>query len=284
MDWNDLRYVLTLSRAGTLAAAARRLNVDQTTVARRLDAVQRALGARLFERVDGAFHPTKAGEAAIAHAARVEEDVATLERGIRNVDHEVSGSVRLTAVPVLINRLMVPALPELQARHPGLRLDLIADSRNVSLTRREADVALRLARPETGRSVLTRRLGQLDYAVYGASPGLPWITYEEGLAHLPPARWIETASRGEAMAPLTVNDAELLVRVISAGLGKSLLPCFVGDEATGLRRLSGAEPVLSHEVWLLTHAELRRQARMMAVVDWLGEVVKRRLGPKAASR
>ena len=86
------------------------------------------------------------------------------------------------------------------------------------------------------------------------------------------------------MAPLTVNDAELLVRVISAGLGKSLLPCFVGDEATGLRRLSGAEPVLSREVWLLTHAELRRQARMMAVVDWLGEVVKRRLGPKAASR
>jgi DNA-binding transcriptional LysR family regulator len=283
MDWNDLRYVLTLSRASTLAAAARRLNVNQTTVARRLDAIQDALGARLFERVDGAFHPTKAGEAAIAHAARVEQDVANLERGIRNVDHVVSGLVRLTAVPMLINRLIVPALPELQTRHPGLRIDLIADSRNASLTRREADIALRLARPETGRSVLARRLGQLDYAVYGASARLPWITYEEGLAHLPQARWIETASRGEAMAPWAVSDAETLLQAVRVGLGKSLLACFVGDSVTGLRRLSG-KPVLSREIWLLTHAELRRQARMTAVVDWLGDLVKMRLRPKAASR
>jgi DNA-binding transcriptional LysR family regulator len=236
------------------------------------------------QRVDGAFHPTKAGEAAIAHAARVEQDVADLERGIRNVDHEVSGSVRLTAVPMLINRLVVPALPELQARHPGLRLDLVADPRNANLTRREADIALRLARPETGRSVLARRLGQLDYAVYGASARLSWLTYEEGLAHLPQARWIETASRGEAMAPLSVNDAEALFQAVSVGLGKSLLPCFVADGATGLRRLSGAKPVLSREVWLLTHTDLRRQARMVAVVDWLGDLVKRRLRPKAASR
>jgi DNA-binding transcriptional LysR family regulator len=288
MDWNDLRYVLTLSRAGTLAAAARRLNVNQTTVARRLDAIQRALGVRLFERVDGAFHPTKAGEAAIAHAARMEQDIAALERGVRNVDHEVAGSVRLTAVPVLINRLVVPALPELQARHPGLRLDLVADSRNASLTRREADVALRLARPETGRSVLTKRLGELDYAVYGARDGspsrLPWITYEEGSAHLPQARWIEAASRGEAMAPLSVNDAEALFQAVSAGLGKSLLPCFVADGATGLRRLSGAKAVLSREVWLLTHAELRRQPRIMAIVDWLSDLVKTRLQSRAASR
>jgi DNA-binding transcriptional LysR family regulator len=288
MDWNDLRYVLTLSRAGTLAAAARRLNVNPTTVARRLDAVQRALGARLFDHVDGAFRPTKAGEAAVAHAARMEQDIAALENGVRNVDDKVSGAVRLTAVPVLINRLIVPALPDLQARHPGLRLDLVADSRNASLTRREADVALRLARPETGRSVLARRLGQLDYAVYGTRDGspsrLPWITYEEGLAHLPQARWIEAASRGEPMAPLSVNDAEALFQAVSAGLGKSLLPCFVADGATGLRRLSGAKAVLSREVWLLAHAELRRQARMMAVVDWLGDLVKTRLRPKAASR
>jgi DNA-binding transcriptional LysR family regulator len=218
----------------------------------------------------------------------VEQDVAALEGGVGNVDHEVSGSVRLTAVPVLINRLVVPALSELQARHPGLRIDLVADSRNASLTRREADVALRLARPETGRSVLTKRLGQLDYAVYGVRDRppsqLPWITYEEGSAHLPQARWIEAASRDEAMAALAVNDAEALFQAVSAGLGKSLLPCFVADGATGLRRLSGAKAVLSREVWLLTHAELRRQARMTAVVDWLGDLVKARLRPKAASR
>jgi DNA-binding transcriptional LysR family regulator len=287
VDWNDLRYVLTDSRAGTLAAAARRLNVNQTTVARRLDAVQRALGVRLFERIDGALRPTKAGQAAIEHASRLEQDVASLRRAIGDGDAEVSGTVRLTAVPVLVNRLIVPALPQLHARHPLLRLDLVAESRNASLTRREADMALRLARPEAGRSVVARRLGQLDYAVYGrrgeTASRLPWITYEEGLAHLPQARWIDAAAKGQSMAPLAVNDAESVLQAVLAGLGKSLLPCFAADAEPRLRRLSAAV-VLSREVWLLTHAELRRQARVAAVADWLGDLVKARLRVKAASR
>lgn len=128
---------------------------------------------------------------------------------------------------------------------------------------------------------LARWLGQLDYAVYGARDGspsrLPWITYEEGLAHLPQARWIERASRGETVAPLSVNDAETLFQAVSAGLGKSLLPCFAADGAIGLRRLSDVKAVLSREIWLLTHAELRRQARMTVVVDWLSDLVTARL-------
>jgi DNA-binding transcriptional LysR family regulator len=288
MDWNDLRYVLAVSRAGTLAASARRLSVNETTVARRLDAVQRALGARLFDRVDGALRPTKAGERAIAHAARIEQDVASLEQAIGDADDDVSGVIRLTGVPLLINRLIVPALSQLGARHSLLRLDLIADSRNANLTRREADVALRLARPETGRSIVTRRLGQLDYAVYGrrehAAAELPWIPYEEGQAHLPQARWIETAARGQTMAALAVNDADTLLQAVLGGLGKSLLPSFVADTEPQLRRLSGARPVLSREVWLLTHSELRHQRRVAAVVEWLGELVKMRLRLRVASR
>jgi DNA-binding transcriptional LysR family regulator len=280
MDWNDLRYVLAVSRAGTLAAAARRLQVDQTTVARRLAAAERALGARLFERIDGRLSPTRAGEAAILQAERVEQEVARLEHAVGGADAEVAGSVRLTAVPVLANRLLVPASAALQAAHPGLRLELIADSRNASLTRREADIALRFARPDSGRAVLSRRIGHVAYALYGPrrkTKALPWLTYDESFAHLPQARWIEQARGGEPVAPLALSDAESIAEAVRAGLGKSLLPCFAADGDSGLRRLGDGAAVLTRELWLLTHEALRHQARIVAVIDWLAGLVKARL-------
>jgi DNA-binding transcriptional LysR family regulator len=273
MDWSDLRYILTVARAGTLAAAARRLGVNQTTVARRLTAADAALGSRLFERRDGVLHPTKAGEAAIARAAQVEQEVAALERGIGDADAVAAGIVRLTAVPILVNRLLIPAVPQLLARHP-LRLELIAEPRNLSLTRREADIALRLARPESG-AALARRIGRLDYAVYGprqrTADALPWITYEEGLSHLPQARFIAAAACAEETAPLLLNDAEAIVQAVRAGLGKSLLPCFVGEREPGLRRFFRV--VLAREIWLMVHRDLRAQPRIAAVIDWLMELM-----------
>jgi DNA-binding transcriptional LysR family regulator len=279
MDWNDLRYILTIARAGTLAAAARRLGVNQTTVARRLAAAEAALGTRLFERVDGALYPTERGEAAVSRAAHVEREVQALKQGIGDADADAAGLVRITAVPVLVNRLLVPALPQLYARHPRLRIELIAEPRNLSLTRREADVALRMARPEGGGgSVLAKRLGLLEYAAYGprrrAADRLAWITYEEGLNHLPQARWIAKANHGADPAPLLASDTETIVHAIRNGLGKSLLPRFAADGDSRLRCLSGPEPVLTRELWLLTHSELRHHARIAAVVAWLVELVQ----------
>jgi DNA-binding transcriptional LysR family regulator len=273
MEWSDLRYVLTVARAGTLAAAARRLGVNQTTVARRLAAAQAALGARLFERKDGVLHPTGAGEAALARAAQVEQEFSALADGIGGADAIPAGSVRVTAVPILANRLLIPALPRLFARHPRLRVELVAEPRNLSLTRREADIAVRLARPEAG-TALARRIGRLDYAVYGpcrrAASNLAWITYEEASNHLPQARWI--AAQDEAAAPLLVNDAEAIVQAVRAGLGKSLLPCFVGEREPGMQR-RGDPIVLSRDIWLLVHRDLRAQARIAAVIDWLTELM-----------
>jgi DNA-binding transcriptional LysR family regulator len=278
MEWSDLRYVLTVARAGTLAAAARRLGVNQTTVARRIAAAETALAARLFERRDGLLHPTKAGEAAIVRAAQVEQEVLALERGIAGADAAPAATVRLTAVPILANRLLIPAVPQLLARHPRLRLELIAEPRNLSLTRREADIALRLARPESG-AALARRIGRLDYAVYGLRRRKPndlaWITYEEGLSHLPQARWM--AAQNHETASLLLNDAEAIVQAVRAGLGKSLLPCFVGEREPGLRHFGRV--VLSREIWLMVHRDLRAQARIAAVIDWLVELM-----PKCGGR
>lgn len=270
MDWSDLRHVLAVARAGTLAAAARRLGVNQTTVARRLRAAERALGAPLFERRAGALAATAAGESAIARAARIEQEVEALAAGSRRETAGATGLVRVTTVPVLANRLLIPALPKLFAAHPGLRLELVAEPRNLNLTRREADIALRLARPDSG-AALTRRIGRLDYAVYAprrrGGERLPWITYEEGLRHLPQARWV--AAAGGEEAPLFVNDAEAMLAALQAGLGKALLPCFVGDGEPRLRRLPGPKAVLSRPLWLLVHRDLRAQLRIAAAIAWL---------------
>jgi DNA-binding transcriptional LysR family regulator len=270
MEWSDLRYVLAIARAGTLSAAARRLGVNQTTVSRRLAAAETSLRARLFDRAEGMFHPTKACDEILRRAAQIEAEIDAIERGVSGSDAVVAGSVRVTAVPILVNRLLIPALPQLYTAHPRLQVELSAEPRNLRLTRREAEIALRLARPESG-DALARRIGQLDYAVYAParkSGDPPWITYDDSLSHLPQARWIAAATKG-APPKLLVNDAEAILQAVGAGLGQSLLPCFAADDDKRLRRVSGAKPVLSREIWLLVHRELRAQARIAAVIDWL---------------
>lgn len=288
VNWHDLRYILAVGRGKTLAAAARALGVDDTTVARRLAAVQAALGARLYQRLaNGTRQLTEAGERAALHAERIEREISALDGAVAGADDVVAGTVRVTSVPIIVNRILVPAAPILLKRHPELQLELVADARDLSLTRREADLALRLARPKTGGSKVTaRRVGTLRYDVYASAScpareakGLPWLTYDEAMAHLPQARWITaTAARnGETIAAVHVNDAEGVLQAVIAGLGRSLLPRVVADGDKRLRRL-GAErraPVLTRELWLLAHSELRRLGRIEAVVGWIEQIAPR---------
>jgi len=281
LDWNDLRHLLALGREGRPAAAARRLGVNETTVTRRLRAAERALGRRLFLRGgDGRLQPTEAGARVLAHAERVERELAALGEALGGGDLAVAGGVRLTAVPLLLNRLLIPALPALLTRHPQLRLELVGEPRDLDLTRREADLALRLARPRGGgRGVLARRLGWLDYTLVApagldreAVEQLPWIGYEEGMAALPQARWIEAAA-GTAPRPLAVNDAEAVLAAVRAGLGRSLLPRALAAAEPGLQCLETAETPPRREIWLLAHADLRPLPRIGAVTTWLRETL-----------
>ncbi len=291
IDWNDLRYVLALAREGSFAAAGRRLGLDPTTVARRLRSIESALGVRLFERgAEGEMRPTQAGEIAARRAEAVEAEISGLTMAVKGADSEVSGTVRVSAVPILINRVLIPAIADLAARHPGLRVELIAESRDVSLTRREADIALRLARPgeESGSRVIARRIGMLAYAAYAMSslsaPDLPWLTYEDGMAHLPQARWIAGVARKDGYAPVLVNDAEALLQAVLAGLGRSLLPCIVADPIAGLARVPGdGHAFPARELWLLTHPDLRHLARIAAVTAWIEATIKRLEGQSASA-
>jgi len=278
LNWNDLRFVLAVAREQSLAAAARRLGVNESTVGRRLADAESKLGARLFERAGGALWPSAAGETVLAAAERVEREVQAVHEEVSGSDATVAGTVRLTSVPILVNRVLVPALPVLFEGHSALRVELIAEPRDLSLTRREADIALRLARPRREMAVVAKRIGRLDYAVYepagrvsaGEAAALPWITYEDRMADLPQWRWMaEHPAPGGMPPPLKVNDAEAIVEAIKAGLGRSLLPVAVARCEPALAAAGDGSIVLSRELWMMVHPELRNMARIRAVIGWL---------------
>jgi DNA-binding transcriptional LysR family regulator len=279
LDWNDLRYVLVLSRAGRLAGAARQLCVNETTIARRVARIEKALGSRLFERVNGVLLATEIGQVVVRHAERIEVDVGEVKNAATGADAKAAGGVRITTIPMVMNRILVPALPALLQAHPLLQAHLIADPRNLSLIKREADIALRLARPEKEHGAIARRVGEIAYSVYGPSGAqsrsLPWITYESGMSALPHVSWMAKAIKEEPEAgtSLTVNDSDVALHAIRAGVGRSVLPCCIGDREPGLSRLSGRKPALSRELWLLVHPELRHLGRIRAAIGWIERVI-----------
>ncbi len=284
LDWDDLRFVLSVARCQSLAGAARQLGVNESTVGRHISRVERSLGTRLFERSLGSFRATEAGCAVIHGAEGVEALVHRLESTASGKDELSAGTVRITTVPMIVNRVLVPALPALLEEHPQLRVELIAEPRDLSLTKREADLALRLARPKKELSTIARRIDQLEYAVYeplnGPAGQKPWITYEDSMADLPQCRWIadQIKSEHEEILPIKVNDAEAIISAIVAGLGMSLLPIAVGDREHRIRRRGKGQPPFFRELWLLTHPDVRDLVRVKVAIDWLISSVRRFTG------
>ena len=188
LNWNDLRYLLAVARGRTLSGAARILGVDDTTVSRRLTALRRTLGDELcLRQADGVLVLTDAGAAIAGHAERMEREADFIGEVVGGDQTGCSGTVRVTSVPFLINRWLVPRLGDLLGSYPKLQIELVPDSRDVNLDLREADIALRFARPTTGGSkIICRRITSFAFGVYAArrlpatkAGRLPWIGYED---------------------------------------------------------------------------------------------------------
>jgi DNA-binding transcriptional LysR family regulator len=272
-DWNDIPLLLAVARHGSLAGAARELRVDATTVGRRLATAEAALGATLFVREGGRYRPTTAGEAALARASVLAGEVRELLHEVQAEQGSLAGTVRLTSVEFVLGHWLAPYLPDLLDRYPRLDLELVSDNRNLSFTRREADLALRLGRPGQDSALVMRKAAEVGYAVYGVTgcqagpvaewPERRWLGYDQSLRHLPEMQWLEHLLAGRAPRVRMTN----LAAACKAGCGLALLPCIVGDQE-GLERLSDG-PVLHRELWLLSHRELRHTGRVKAVSDWL---------------
>jgi DNA-binding transcriptional LysR family regulator len=277
----DLQTLLAIAREGTLAGAARRLRVNHSTVFRRLGAIEARLETRLFERQGGSYVTTAAGEDLLRTAERVEAEVEALERRLSGQDLRLTGSLRLTTPDDLAEVVVMPLLAEFRRRYPDITVELAVDNRMLNLTRREADIALRPTRrpPETlaGRRVTVLATG--IYAAADSPAGDPaggdqrWIAWEEGAGPPPLARWLADNADRHAIGYRS-NSMLNQASAARAGLGLALLPCFLGDSDARLKRVAGPLPELDTELWLLTHPDLQRTARIRALLDLLYDALR----------
>ncbi|WP_165982267.1 LysR family transcriptional regulator [Dankookia rubra] len=277
-DWDRLRVVLALHRGGTLSAAARALGVDHTTIARRLDGFERDLGAPLFERGPEGFAATPLGEEVLAPAERMEEEVTGLLRRLDGAAAAgLTGPVRLTTTPTLAASLFAPALGGLLGAYPGLRLELVGDDRSLDLSRREADLAVRLSRPDLP-GLVARRLGEIAFACYAAASdprpfeAQSFLAYEEPAGGTSLQRYLVDLVPPERMA-LRSNTMQALLAAARARLGCAVLPCLTGEGDPALRRVPAPRAMPAMPLWLLYHEDLRRSPRVRAAVAFVDEVV-----------
>ena len=284
-DWNELNLVLGIARGNGLVGAAAALRVDHSTVYRRLKSLEERLGAKLFERgPGGTYSPTAAGEQVAAAAERIEAELQALDRDVAGRDHRLTGRLRVTSSETLAFRLLTPEIARFRAVHAGIVVELVVDNRILSLSRREADVALRPLRPREG-DLWGRKLAEVAWAVYASTDlvrndhqdpfgGLPVIGWGEETSNVRAASWVAEQTSGERIVYRSSSLVNQLVGV-RAGLGAALLPCYLGDPEPGMSRLGCPITDVAGELWIVTHADLRRTARVRAFLDLVGEGLTR---------
>jgi DNA-binding transcriptional LysR family regulator len=287
MDWDSLRYVLAVGTAGTLAGAARLLGVNHTTVLRRIAAFEGEAGVRLFERLPGGYVPTEAGEALIAAARHIEETVVGLERRLAGRDLSLSGALRVTTTDTLMASLLPDMLAAFRSTHPGICVEVAVSNQMLNLTRRDADVAIRPS-DDPPQTLVGRRLAAIAFSIY-ASPAYlerapaprqswhdhSWLVPDDSLAATAVAKWIRSELAGVTVAASA--DSLLALRELAvAGLGLVVLPRYLGDPSTGLVRVSRTNIPAASALWVLTHEDLRRTARVRAFTEFMAQAIARR--------
>ncbi|WP_439575537.1 LysR family transcriptional regulator [Phreatobacter sp.] len=287
VSWDDYRTVLAVSKARSLAGAADLLGVNQSTVFRRLGAMEDRLGARLFERSRTGYALTAAGEEMVGLAERMSEDIVDFERRLTGQDLRPQGELRVTTNDTLVVHLLTPIFASFRKRYPEIALDVVIGNQSLNLSKRDADVAIRAtgSPPET---LVGRRLATIPWSVYAAeSLGLErldpvdyrshsWIGLGDNLAGLKPGRWL-TQNVGEDRIGWKINTVLGLAEAVAEGAGIGLLPCFIAHTFPNLVRLADPSEEFEGALWLLTHPDLRNTARVRVFMDHVGtEVTKRR--------
>ncbi|WAS95736.1 LysR family transcriptional regulator [Nannocystis punicea] len=282
MDWELLRTFEALARLGSLTAAAKALGVSQSTVSRQLARLEETAGSPLVLR-EAPLRLTERGTALLA-AMLPMVDAALAARAALEDTPELHGEVTLSTVGELLRWSLAPRLPEFYRAHPRLRLRVLATNRVSSLAAGEADVALRMVRPQRGELV-ARRLRTETYAYFAAEslaldPAVPWLGLAGSLAEIPEQRH---ADRAFADRPprLLVEDFEALGRAVEAGLGVAILPRSFAARLHALVEVAswqigaaGDDGVPPRDLWMVVHRSKQRVPRVRALLGWLAEVLR----------
>lgn len=285
LNWDDLKVVLTIATAGSLSGAGRALGLSHATVFRRIGGIEERLGVKLFERQRRGYTPTQAGEDIVASARSIEAEVHDIERRVAGRDLRPSGTVRVTTTDTLLLGLLSPIFATFRQAYPEISLEVIISNEVLNLSRREADVAIRpsSAPPET---LVGRKVATIAQAIYGhdriaPSPDtldfrtMDWLGPDERMAYRPLEQWM-AAHELDDQCQYRVDTVLGMFAAVCDGTGLAVLPCYLCDGDARLVRVGKPLPTLATDLWLLTHQDLRRVARIRTFLDYVADEIRQR--------
>ena len=299
LDWDHLQSFLAVARHGNLSAAARALRVTQTTMGRRVEALHSQAGVRLLQKTPAGFVLTQAGERGLASVERIEVEALSVERAIKGEDERIAGEVRITTVDSFGAKVVIPILQELSETHPELQIELSAENRSLSLSRREADIAIRLAEFEQ-HEVVVRHVADMAFGLYASRSyldhrgapnfddgcaGHTVIALQQDLALVPEAKRLAQVAT-QATVALRSNSRAVQLHAARTGYGIAFLPCYLAADVEELVEVSAPGGRVVRGLWLGVHRDMRQVRRIRLVLDHLTKELKAsspRLTPPAAA-
>jgi len=283
LDWSSLKDFLLVAECGTLSEAARRLGVSQPTLTRRMSALEEHLRVELFQRSPRGLQLTDAGEALLGPVRQMQDGAHAAEVAATGLERSLAGRVRVTATEGVALEWLIPALARLREQHPGIDFEIIVRNTAVNVLRREADIAVRLGRPQQ-KALVARRVAGLALGLYAsrsyvAARGRPEgsadllhhdaVAFDEAELYTGAGSWLER-SVGPARVVFRANTLGAQRAAIRAGFGIGGQACFIADRDPELVRIL-PETVIRMDIWLVTHPGLRRSRRIRTVYDFLAE-------------
>ena len=278
IDWDDVRYFLVVARGGSVRSAAARLEVNHSTVLRRIAQLEERLGAHLFEKLPSGYRLTASGEEVLEFANQMEASSHQLETRVFGRDQGVRGLLRVTLAPTLASHLLMPDFADFALLHPDIEMEILSSGELANLTNREADVAIRVVYDRKTLPLNLHGLKGPDIfgGIYMSRDRL--VAWRGGVPD--PVRWIvisihgipDWAHEGEvrtAGVPFRVTDAEAQIVAVRQGLGLTTLPCFVGDADPLLARVPGTHLHMYGTLWLLTQGETRKTKRVRLFTEFV---------------
>jgi DNA-binding transcriptional LysR family regulator len=279
VNWDDLRLFLAVARSGSISSGARQLDLQHSTLSRRMRKLEQGLGVRLFDKVPSGYALTTAGENLMKAAIRIERDVLSVDGALSGKDQRPSGPLRVTAIDNMATTVLMPMFTGFSRRYPEVTLHLMVSNSDASLVQREADVAIRLANtpPDT---LIGKRVVTVSSAIYGNREYLEqlrgegadpqWLGVECCAFH---KSWTRHAC-GDQPHRFYVDDTLLTQAALRDGMGVSILPCFMGDQDPVLARYTEPQPQWDLGLWILLHPDLKRTARVLAFRDHMMDAIK----------
>jgi DNA-binding transcriptional LysR family regulator len=283
IDWSDLKVFLAIARARSVSRGATELGITHATALRRLAALEQALEQPLFDRGGGRYTLSGAGADLLSDLEGMADRLAEAPARVGANDDEVRGQIRLTTTDTLVHGLLMPLIHSFCEAHPDVRLQVIVNNNFLSLTRREADIAIRGSnRPP--ENLVGRRVGNIQTAPYAsraylksvgrrrALEQLEWIAPDESLAHLEQSKWLARHVPATQVV-MRVDSLVGMVHAAAHGMGAAMLLCPLADERPDLVRIAEPQAALDTQLWILTHPDLRQVARVRAFSQYMFETL-----------